>query len=65
MVERKFDSLQREIFDFFSNSNNNKLRFIITRLGSELPMPDNSECMVRGGFPSRGRKEIQDQLPFP
>ena len=40
MVERKFDSVQREIFNFSATSNNNKLRCIITRLGSELSNQD-------------------------
>ena len=48
MVERKFNSLQREIFNF--TSNNNKLRCIIGRLGSELSRPDNRGDMVRGGM---------------
>ena len=49
MVERKFDSLQREIFNFSPTLNNNKLRCIITRLGSKLSRPDNSGAMVHGG----------------
>ena len=36
MVERKFNSLQREILDFFPTANNNKLRCITTGLGSDL-----------------------------
>ena len=36
IVERKFDSFQREIFNFLSTSNNNKLRCIIIRLGSKF-----------------------------
>ena len=36
MVERKLDSLQRKIFNFSPTSNKNKLRCLITRLGSEL-----------------------------
>ena len=47
MVERKFDSVQKEIFNFSPTSNNNKHRCIITRLGCELLSPDNS--MVCGG----------------
>ena len=41
MVERKFNSLQREIFNFFPTTNNNKLRCITTRLGSELSRTDS------------------------
>ena len=36
MVGRKFDSPQWEIFNFSPISNNNKLRCIITKLGSVL-----------------------------
>ena len=49
MVERKFNSLQQEIFNFSPNTNNNKLRCIMTRLWSELSRTDNREAMVRGG----------------
>ena len=49
MVEIKFNSLQREIFNFFLTTNNNKLRCITTRLGSELQRTDNREAMVHGG----------------
>ena len=48
MVERKFDSLQREIFNFSPTSNIIKVRCIITRLGSELSRPGNSGAMVHG-----------------
>ena len=41
MVERKFNSLQLEIFNSPPSSNNNKLRCIITRLGRELSLLDN------------------------
>ena len=47
MVERKFDSLQRDIFNFSPTSNNNKLRCIITRLGNELSRSENRGAMVR------------------
>ena len=36
IVERKLASLQWEIFNFSPTSNKNKLRWLITRLGSEL-----------------------------
>ena len=49
MVERKFNSLQREIFNFFPTTNNNKLICIITRLGNELSWPDNRGPIVHGG----------------
>ena len=49
MVERKFNSLQREIFNFFPTTNNNKLRCITTRLGSELSRTDNRGSMVHRG----------------
>ena len=49
MVERKFNSLQPEIFNFFPTTNNNKLRCITTRLGSELSRTDNRGAMVQGG----------------
>ena len=49
MVERKFNSLQREIFNFFPTTNNNKLRCITTGLGSELSRTDNRRAMVHGG----------------
>ena len=41
MVERKFNSLQREIFNFSSTTINIKLRCIITRLVTKLLGPDN------------------------
>ena len=54
MVERKFNSRQREIFNLSPTSNIDKLRCIITRLGSELSQPDNrgggGGGMVRGGI---------------
>ena len=49
MVERKRNSSQREIFNFSPTTNNNKLRCIITRLGSELSRTDNRGPMVHGG----------------
>ena len=49
MMERKFNSLQGEIFSFSPTANNNKLRCIITRLGSELSRPDNRGAMVHEG----------------
>ena len=49
MMEKKFNSLQREIFNFSPIANNNTLRFIITRLGRELSQPDNRGAVVRGG----------------
>ena len=49
MVERKFNSLQREIFNFFPTTNNNKLRCISAGLGSELSRTDNRRAMVHGG----------------
>ena len=49
MVEKKFNSLQRKIFNFFPIANNNKLRCITTRLGSELSRTDNRGAMVHGG----------------
>ena len=42
MMERKFKS-------FSPTTNNNKLRCIITRLGSELSRPDNRGAMFHGG----------------
>ena len=49
MVERKFDSLQREMFNFFLTSNNNKLICFITKLGSEFLRSDNREAMFCEG----------------
>ena len=49
MVERRFDSLQQEIFNFSPTSVNTKPRYIITRPGCELSRPDNKGAMVRGG----------------
>ena len=49
MVERKFDSLQREMFNFSLTSNNNKLICFITKLGSEFLRSDNREAMFCGG----------------
>ena len=43
------NSLQREIFNFSPTANNNKLRCIITRLGSELSRTDNRGAMIHGG----------------
>ena len=48
-VERKSNSLQREIFNFSPTMNNNKLRRIITRLGGKLSLTENSEAMVHRG----------------
>ena len=49
MVERKFDSLQREMFNFSLTSNNNKLICFITKLGSEFLRSDNREAMFCEG----------------
>ena len=43
------NSLQREIFNSFPTSNNNKLRYIMRMLRSKLSRPDNRRAMVFGG----------------
>ena len=49
VVEGKFVSLQREVSNFSKASNDNKFRCVATRLGCQLPGPDNGGTMVPGG----------------
>ena len=63
MVERKFNSLRRKIFNFSPTSNNNKLRYIITRLVSKLSRSDNKGAMVDGGT-KVSHKSLGSQISY-
>ena len=59
-MEKKSNSVQREIFNFSPTTNNNKLRRIIARLGSGFSQPENSGAMVhRGKKVSHERRRAQ------